>query len=93
MRAEAEGFVKLNVAVKKEALDFIEENIIKNKILRQIEHLELAIKDSYKRLLEPAISNETLQEKLYKADIKAIDVFSENLRQLLLAPPLGENEF
>jgi uncharacterized protein len=91
LRAEAEGFVKLNVAVEKEeALDFIEENIIKNKNSDATEHLELAIKDSYKRLLEPAISNETLQEAKAKADIKAIDVFSENLRQLLLAPPLGE---
>jgi uncharacterized protein len=91
LRAEAEGFVKLNVAVEKEeALDFIEENIIKNKNSDATEQLELAIKDSYKRLLEPAISNETLQEAKAKADIKAIDVFSENLRQLLLAPPLGE---
>ena len=91
LRAEAEGFVKLNVAVEKEeAIDFIEENIIKNKNSDATEHLELAIKDSYKRLLEPAISNETLQEAKAKADIKAIDVFSENLRQLLLAPPLGE---
>jgi len=91
LRAEAEGFVKLNVAIEKEeALDFIKENIIKNKNSDATEHLELAIKDSYKRLLEPAISNETLQEAKAKADIKAIDVFSENLRQLLLAPPLGE---
>ena len=91
LRAEAEGFVKLNVSIEKEeALDFIEENIIKNKNSDSTEHLELAIKDSYKRLLEPAISNETLQEAKAKADIKAIDVFSENLRQLLLAPPLGE---
>ena len=91
LRAEAEGFVKLNVAIEKEeALDFIEENIIKNKNSDATSHLELAIKDTYKRLLEPAISNETLQEAKAKADIKAIDVFSENLRQLLLAPPLGE---
>ena len=91
LRAEAEGFVKLNVAIEKEeAIDFIEENIIKNKNSVASQHLELAIKDSYKRLLEPAISSETLQEAKAKADIKAIDVFSENLRQLLLAPPLGE---
>ena len=91
LRAENEGFVKLNVAIdKEEALNFIEENIIKNKKSDTTSHLELAIKDSYKRLLEPAISNETLQEAKAKADSKAIDVFSENLRQLLLAPPLGE---
>jgi protein Tex len=91
LRAEAEGFVKLNVTIEKEeAINFIEENTIKNKNSDATEHLELAIKDSFKRLLEPAISNETLQDAKAKADIKAIDVFSENLRQLLLAPPLGE---
>jgi uncharacterized protein len=91
LRAESEGFVKLNVTIEKEeAINFIEENTIKNKNSEATEHLELAIKDSYKRLLEPAISNESLQEAKAKADIKAIDVFSENLRQLLLAPPLGE---
>jgi len=90
LRAEAEGFVKLNVEVdKEEALAFIEDNIIKQNN-DTTPHLELAIKDSYKRLLEPAISNEALQEAKDKADIKAIDVFASNLSQLLLAPPLGE---
>ena len=90
LRAEAEGFIKFNVAIEKEeALEFIEEAIIKRNN-DTTHHLELAIKDSYKRLLEPAISNEVLQEAKLKADSKAIDVFSENLRQLLLAPPLGE---
>ena len=90
LRAETEGFIKFKIEIdKEEALSFIEETIIKNKN-EASNHLELAIKDSYKRLLEPAISNETLQEAKTKADIKAIDVFSENLRQLLLAPPLGE---
>ena len=91
LRAEAEGFVKLNVEIEKEeALDFIEENVIKNSRSEAKPHLELAIKDSYKRLLEPAISNETLQEAKAKADKTAIDVFANNLGQLLLAPPLGE---
>ncbi len=93
LRAEAEGFIKLNVGLndddKAEVIRFMEDNLIKtnNDCAPQIEK---AIKDSYKRLLEPAISNETLQEAKTKADIKAIDVFAENLRQLLLAPPLGE---
>jgi uncharacterized protein len=93
LRAEAEGFIKLNVGLndddKSEVVRFMEDNLIKtnNECGEQIEK---AIKDSYKRLLEPAISNETLQEAKTKADIKAIDVFAENLRQLLLAPPLGE---
>ena len=91
MRAENEGYIKLNVAIEKEeALDFIDDTIITNKNSDAVPHLELAIKDSYKRLLEPAISNETLQEAKLKADIKAIDVFAGNLGQLLLAPPLGE---
>ena len=90
LRAETEGFVKTKIEIdKEEALDFIENALItsNNECADQI---ALAIKDSYKRLLEPAISNETLQEAKEKADQKAIEIFAENLRQLLLAPPLGE---
>lgn len=90
LRAENEGFVKVSVSVEKEeALEIMENAVIKsqNDCAQQI---ALAISDAYKRLLEPAISNETLQEAKEKADIKAIDVFAENLQQLLLAAPLGE---
>ncbi|MDR4894263.1 MULTISPECIES: Tex family protein [unclassified Chryseobacterium] len=90
LRAETEGFVKTNVGIdKEEAIDFIEKAIIKSNN-ESSEQISLAIKDSYKRLLEPAISNEALQEAKEKADKKAIEIFSENLSQLLLAPPLGE---
>jgi len=90
LRAENEGFIKLNIDIEKEeALEFIESNTIKNN-RDTAEQLRLAIKDSYKRLLEPAISNETLQEAKAKADVTAINVFAGNLGQLLLAPPLGE---
>ena len=90
LRAEAEGFVKTNVGVdKEEAIDFIEKAIIKSDN-ESSDQIALAIKDGYKRLLEPAISNESLQEAKEKADKKAIEIFSENLSQLLLAPPLGE---
>lgn len=90
LRAEAEGFVKTNVGIdKEEAIDFIEKAIIKSNN-ESSDQITLAIKDSYKRLLEPAISNEALQEAKEKADKKAIEIFSENLSQLLLAPPLGE---
>jgi uncharacterized protein len=90
LRAEAEGFVKLNVSIEnEEAIEFIEGNTIKNN-RETADQLRLAIKDSYKRLLEPAISNEALQEAKAKADAKAIEVFAGNLGQLLLAPPLGE---
>ncbi len=97
LRAEAEGFVKLNIEIDadgsdEEAIEFIQNNTLKKNRDTSVtaHHLRLAIKDSYKRLLEPAISNETLQEAKAKADIKAIDVFAQNLSQLLLAPPLGE---
>ncbi|MFC4738410.1 Tex family protein [Flavobacterium ponti] len=90
LRAEKEGFIKLKVEVDNdEAIDFIEENILKGRN-ESSEQVKIAIKDSYKRLLEPAISNETLQEAKAKADEKAIEVFAGNLGQLLLAPPLGE---
>ena len=97
LRAEAEGFVKLNIEIDaegsdEEAIEFIENNTLKNNrdTSKTATQLRLAIKDSYKRLLEPAISNETLQDAKAKADTKAIDVFAQNLSQLLLAPPLGE---
>ncbi|WP_293891826.1 Tex family protein [Flavobacterium sp.] len=94
LRAESEGFVKLNIDLNpegsgEEAIVFIENEIIKAQN-DTTNHIELAIKDCYKRLLEPAISNETLQDAKAKADSKAIDVFAGNLSQLLLAPPLGE---
>lgn len=90
LRAEKEGYIKLKVDIEQEeALEFIEENIIKNK-KDTATHLKKAIGDSYKRLLEPAISNETLQEAKAKADASSIQVFAGNLKQLLLAPPLGE---
>ena len=90
LRAETEGFVKTKIEIEKEeALELIENAIIKSNN-ESSEQIVLAIKDSYKRLLEPAISNEILQEAKVKADQKAITIFAENLRQLLLAPPLGE---
>jgi uncharacterized protein len=91
LRAENEGFIKLKIETDiDETYDLIDEIIIKNGNSPSINHVQLAIEDSYKRLLHPAISNETLQEAKAKADIKAIDVFAGNLSQLLLAPPLGE---
>lgn len=90
LRAEKEGFVKLKIKVEpEETLPFIEENLIKSKGAIA-DFLKKTIKDSYKRLLEPSISNETLQEAKERADAKAIAVFAENLSQLLLASPLGE---
>lgn len=90
LRAENEGFIKFNVEIEnEEAIELMEQAIIKNN-RDTADHLRLAVKDSYKRLLAPAISNEVLQEAKAKADAVAIQVFAGNLGQLLLAPPLGE---
>ena len=91
LRAENEGFIKLKTEIDiDEAYDLIDELIITNSNSPSISHVQLAIEDSYKRLLNPAISNEVLQEAKGKADVTAINVFATNLGQLLLAPPLGE---
>ncbi|MFC4475917.1 Tex family protein [Flavobacterium chungangensis] len=90
LRAENEGFIKMKIDVDiDDAYDVIDEIIIK-KQNNSTAHLQLAIEDSYKRLLNPAIGNETLQEAKAKADANSIQVFANNLGQLLLAPPLGE---
>lgn len=93
LRAESEGYVKFKISLskddKEEALKMMDKALIKNEGESAV-HIEKAIDDAYKRLLEPAISKEVLNEAKEKADDKAIVVFSENLRQLLLAPPLGE---
>ena len=54
------------------------------------EQIKIAIEDSYKRLLAPSLENDLRNELKTQADIEAIEVFSKNLRELLLASPLGE---
>ena len=91
LRAEKEGFIKVSVDIdKEEILTFMEGSLVKTASPSCAEQIILAAQDAYKRLLEPSISNEILQEAKIKADEKAISIFSENLTQLLLAPPLGE---
>ena len=91
LRAEKEGFIKVSIDIdKEEILTFMEGSLVKTASLSSAEQIILAAQDAYKRLLEPSISNEILQEAKIKADEKAISIFSENLTQLLLAPPLGE---
>lgn len=90
MRAEKEGFVRVKIEIDDDrALNAIERRIIKsnNACSQQI---ELAIADAYKRLLFPSLSNELLKAAKEKADTSAIQVFSKNLKQLLLGAPLGE---
>ena len=90
LRAENEGFIKLKIEVDiDEAYNIIDELVLQAQN-KTTPHIQLAIEDSYKRLLNPAISNEALQEAKVKADANSIQVFANNLGQLLLAPPLGE---
>lgn len=90
LRATNEGVIQSKVTVDKDQIfEFIEKTIIKkNNDTTPI--IEYAIKDSYKRLLYPTLSNEILQQCKMKADEKSIGVFANNLGQLLLEPPLGE---
>jgi uncharacterized protein len=90
LRAENEGFIKFKVEVDiDDAYSIIDEIVLKGQSA-STSHVQLAIEDSYKRLLNPAIANEALQEAKAKADTNSIQVFANNLGQLLLAPPLGE---
>lgn len=94
LRAQEEGFLSLKIdadpekAVKKMYYDFCQER--KYPAAPLAEQIQMALEDSYKRLLEPSISNEVLKEAKEKADIESIRIFGENLRQLLLAPPVGQ---
>ncbi|MFH2094446.1 MAG: Tex family protein [Bacteroidota bacterium] len=90
MRGNREGFLRISVAPPEDdALGLIRPLYIKSKgeSARQI---EMAIADSYKRLLGPSIENEIIAHYKEIADREAIRVFAENLRQLLLGSPLGE---
>ena len=91
LRGEREGYLKLSIAIdKKDAYKFLEYTLVKSLQPEVAWVIEEAIKDSYKRLLGPSIVTEILKEAKLKADQTSIDVFSKNLNQLLLAPPLGE---
>ena len=89
-RGEEEGFLKLKIAPDEEpTIEKINRIFIKSNN-ESSEQIGISIKDSYKRLLLPSIETEVRKQLKAKADEKAIAVFSENLRQLLLAPPLGQ---
>jgi len=91
LRGEREGYLKVTITIdKKDAFKFLEYTLVKSLQPEISWIIEEAIKDSYKRLLAPSIVTEILKEAKLKADITSIDVFSKNLNQLLLAPPLGE---
>lgn len=89
IRAEREGFISLKAQPdQQEAIESLERFFVKgNDACAEI--VAEACKESYKRLMCPSLENELLNEAKEKADKEAIKVFSTNLRQLLLAPPVG----
>ena len=92
MRGVNEEILKLSIAPDHDTtIQAMEISVIKKNATRESrEQLDLAIKDSYKRLLQPSIETEFRQKTKEKADLEAIHVFSLNLRQLLLSSPLGQ---
>ncbi len=89
-RAEAEKIVRVSITPNYEddLIDKTKRYLIKGHG-RNTEIIEKAIEDSYKRLLKPAIETEFANSSKETADDESIEVFKENLKQLLLAPPLG----
>lgn len=89
-RAEREGLLRVDISPQEDnALNAISRLFVKNSSQAAMQ-VKTAGEDAYKRLLKPSIENEFAAESKLKADIQAIEVFKNNLRQLLLAPPLGE---
>ena len=89
-RAEAEGFIRVDISPDSEkALDKLARLFLKTNSDATYQ-VELAMEDSYKRLLKPSIETEFAALSKEKADEEAIRVFAQNLRQLLLESPLGQ---
>jgi uncharacterized protein len=89
-RGEAEGFLRVGISPEDDhCLEKLDRIFVKGETESSAEVAE-AVTDAYKRLLKPSIENEFAAESKLKADTEAIRVFAENLRQLLLAPPLGQ---
>ncbi len=89
-RGEAEGLLKVSISPDdEECAERLERNYVRgnNECSRQVQE---AVHDAYKRLLKPSIETEFAALSKEKADEEAIRVFAGNLRQLLLAPPLGQ---
>ena len=89
-RGEAEGLLKVSISADdEECAERLERNYVRgnNECSRQVQE---AVHDAYKRLLKPSIETEFAALSKEKADEEAIRVFAGNLRQLLLAPPLGQ---
>lgn len=94
LRGEQEGILQVKLeadaAISKKIVNRLLYNGVKCNTFRLFEQIDLAVDDSIKRLLHPSIENEALRAAKEKADLDSIRVFGENLRQLLLAAPVGE---
>ena len=89
-RGEKEGFLRVSISPDDEhCFRRLERKLVKNNS-EAADHVIEAMKDGYKRLLKPSIETEFANLAREKAEEAAITVFAENLRQLLLAPPLGQ---
>lgn len=89
-RGEAEEILRVSIRPdEKLAIERLEQRLLKGKS-PAADQVQLAVKDAYKRLLAPSIETEFRSSAKEKADAEAIRVFAENLRQLLLAAPLGQ---
>lgn len=89
-RGETEGILRISITIDgEEAIERIKPLYVRSRGRCQ-EIIEEAVDDAYKRLLAPSIENEFAAASKQKADEEAIGVFAENLRQLLLAAPLGQ---
>lgn len=89
-RGHKEGLLKMKVAPEKEhALQLVERFFVKGSSAAS-DLVRSACKDAYDRLLSSSLENEWIQDKKVEADAAAIKVFTKNLEQLLLAPPLGQ---
>ena len=89
-RAENEGFIRVDISPDREkSLDKLAHLFLRGQSEASYQ-VELAMEDSYKRLLKPAIETEFAASSKEKADAEAIRVFADNLRQLLLESPLGQ---
>ena len=90
-RAEKEKVINVNIeADADKIIEFLESKVIKNRDSFVIDIVKDAIKDSYKRLIEPSIERETRSELTDKAEVTAIDNFGKNLEKLLLQPPMKD---
>lgn len=89
LRGFLEGFLRISIAPsEEEAIEMIEDFYLKGQSPAAV-HIKKAIKDAYRRLLQPSLESEYRSALKQKADEEAINVFAENLRQLLLSAPLG----